>query len=543
MAAKKTKGLAQTVREDGWINTVSGIGTTRDKTVAGFYCPEITVSDIELEALYYHEDLAAKIVDKRPDEAFRKGYRLEGEGVEDLADLQEDAEEHLNLDTHIQNAWRWARLFGSALVIMGINDGQAMDQPVNEKAIKGVDFLNVIDRRFVRVASYYADPLAKHYGDPDMYEIFQLSDSLPSSQVQAAGLTGLARVHASRVLRFDGVITDRRKSRQLAGWSYSVLQRVYNTLRGFGTSFQAAALLLNEASQGVFKIEGLISMIAGNQKGALLERMALVDQSKSIARSILLDSATEDYTRVATSFGGIPETLDRFIQRMAAAADMPVTVLMGISPAGLNATGQSDMRLWYDSIAADQDKTLTCKLLTLYRYLAIADGFTPEEIESLKISWLPLYEMSEQEEADIYQKTASADKTYFDIGAIQPEEIAIARWGQGKFSASAPIAVNVEELNKQLTAVDFEVQNEGLLTPSDLSTAVTVNEARASKGLAPLTLPNGKPDPDGGLTVAEFKAKREAKGSEIGTAQGSTTTNAPPNAGNAPANPASGKPV
>lgn len=69
------------------------------------------------------------------------------------------------------------------------------------------------------------------------------------------------------------------------------------------------------------------------------------------------------------------------------------------------------------------------------------------------------------------------------------------------------------------------------LTPTAEAAIMTVNEARARKGLAPLTTSTGEPDPDGNLTVAEFIAKRA---SVIGAAAAATAgdteaaANAPP---------------
>lgn len=61
------------------------------------------------------------------------------------------------------------------------------------------------------------------------------------------------------------------------------------------------------------------------------------------------------------------------------------------------------------------------------------------------------------------------------------------------------------------------------LTGTDVATIVTVNEARKQVGLPDLTRTvNGQKerDPDGDLTVAEFKAKRAAAGQALGTAIG-----------------------
>jgi len=59
-----------------------------------------------------------------------------------------------------------------------------------------------------------------------------------------------------------------------------------------------------------------------------------------------------------------------------------------------------------------------------------------------------------------------------------------------------------------------------LLTPSAMESVVTVNEARDSQGLKPLLLSDGTPDPDGALTIPEFKAKREAAAAVTGGAEG-----------------------
>lgn len=64
------------------------------------------------------------------------------------------------------------------------------------------------------------------------------------------------------------------------------------------------------------------------------------------------------------------------------------------------------------------------------------------------------------------------------------------------------------------------------LTGTDLATCFTVNEVRGKKGN--LKLIDGKDDPDGFLTVAEFKAKRIAAGTTTGTAEAEAETGAAP---------------
>ena len=66
-----------------------------------------------------------------------------------------------------------------------------------------------------------------------------------------------------------------------------------------------------------------------------------------------------------------------FLQVAAGAADIPVTRLLGQSPAGLSATGDSDTRNYYDMIAARQELDLRPQLERLDRLIAHSEGLDP----------------------------------------------------------------------------------------------------------------------------------------------------------------------
>lgn len=437
-------------KEDGWVNPASGIGTLRDKSSVGFYVPDRPLTDAELSALYYHDDLAARIVDERIDHAFRKGYRLDGLEQDQLDKLYLEAE-RLKLDNRFQAAWRWARLYGSSILILGALDGQEPTVPLNPDRIKGMAFLNPVDKRTLQIYSRYSNPFLPQYGEPNLYQInsqpvVAVDMTQGAQNPQPSGGFGYY-VHESRTIRFDGVETDLQEAQKLGGWSYSVLQRAYKVLRSFGLSFASASLLIEESSIGVFKIDGLISMLSGNQRQDLVDRMTLVDMSKGNGRSIIVDAENEDYTRVPVSFAGLPDMLDRLMQRLSAATGIPVTILMGRSPAGQNATGESDFRMWYDSIANEQEKSIGPQLLKLYRLVGQSLGV---DTTDLAISWMPLEEESPKDRAQIYSQVAAADVAYVQAGVYQPQEIALARSGQGEYDPFAVIDIDKEKLEAEL---------------------------------------------------------------------------------------------
>lgn len=427
---------------DGWVNNYTGFGTSRDKTAYSYFLGDYRISDAELSSMFYGNSLCAKVVETQPREMLRKGYEIE---VDDDSEVGEELTEYaknLKFNERLYDAIVWGRLFGGCLLLIGADDGQSPEMPLNEARIKSVKFLNIIDRRNLLIETYYSDPMAPRYGEPATYRVTN-------------GLTGqLSFVHESRTLRFDGVCADLWESQKLSGWSYSVLQRVYENLRDFASVHQAAASLVSDAAQPVFKLKGLMDMIATNHE-LLQERMKLVDMTRSVTRSILLDSDGEDFTRVATPMAGLPEILDRFQQTVSGATGIPVSLLFGRSSAGLNATGDSEMRTFYDMIASEQKNYLEPILLRAYRIFASAkDSPTRGQVPEFEVCFNPLWEMSQLEQAQVQSTQAQADSAYIGNGVVTSEEVAMSRFGSGKYSLSTQI--DTELRIQAMKAATFE---------------------------------------------------------------------------------------
>lgn len=475
------------IRSDGWENSATGYGTWRDKLTYGRHASSAQIADSELSALFYSDDVAAKLIEKRPEEAFRRGYEL----IADDAEALEEKAKELDLDAKFQEAIKWGRLWGGCLLVIGAEQGNPAT-PLNEAKVREVRFLNVVDRRFAFVERYYSDPLAPNYGHPEIYRINGISGTV-------------SYVHESRVVRFDGVEVDPMKRLELGGWSYSVLQRPYDVMRTFATAFQAAGILTADASQAVFKMKGLFQMIASGEKERLQTRMQLVDMQRSSARAVLLDSDGESFERVKTDFTGYPDMLDRMMMRLASSIDMPVTILMGRSPAGQNATGDSDFQHWYDSIKSQQTKEFTPKLLRIYSILSKG------KLKDAEIEWCNLYEPTEKDRAETSYILAQADALYIDKGVALPEQVAIARFGSGK----GRIAIDEAALMKSIALEhDFSKELEkarGSLGQEQLA-ALSVGQgvspvivasliqaagaAEAAAGPADPNAPPGAPVPD-----------------------------------------------
>jgi len=516
--------------QDNWQNVFTGLGTSRDKTQFGRFVGLGEITDTELTNLYHQDDTAKKVIALKPQEMLRQGFAI---NIEDDTAASTDtltALRRLDAAQKFRDALIWGRLFGGAAVLVGADDGLPADQPLNDAAIKSIKFLHVIDRRYLTPESYFNNPLEdEFFGEPDRYRITP----------RRAGTNLL--VHRSRLILFGGAHTSDEERDRLGGWDHSVLNAVYQALRQFNNVWQASEHLMSDASQAVFKIQGLMSMIAGGQKEDLQTRMQLVDMSRSVARAVLLDTdGGEDFKREQASFTDAANMVDKFMMRLASAADIPVTILMGRSPAGMNATGDADFRWFYDNIRTAQENDLRPRLERLITLLLLSqDGPTRGNMpEAWDLKFAPLWQSTPEEQAELANKQADTDVKYIQAGVVLPEEIGLSRFRAEGWSADTQIDREAREA--MLEAVDAQAAltpdaepeptpdaepeptedepaeaGKIVLAPTDIATVVTVNEARASQGLPPWSDPT-----EGRLTVAEFRKRKEAAGETAGLAEG-----------------------
>lgn len=457
MAEEKNDAREQVVRGDGWQNFTTGLGTEVDKRTHTHFGGALLFQDgKELDELYAGDDMIARVVDLPPQEMTREWIDIaageDGEAAKEMTQRLDD----LDLQAKTEDALRWARLHGGALMILGIDDGQAPDKPLRDDQVRRLQWVNVVDRWEVVVAKRYDDRHGPKYGQPELYEIRQQSEG---GGVVAPDERAL--VHESRVIRFDGVKTPRRRMATNMGWCDSIVTRVYEIVRDFSAGYAGAASTLHDFSVAVMKIQDLARMLATDQEDVILKRLALMAQARSIARAVFADAEKEDFAYATRTLAGMPDTLDRLAMRLSAGTGIPVTLLMGQSPAGLQATGASDIRLWYDLIKSQQESYLRPRLGRIIELLwRSADGPTGgQEPENWSIKFRPLWQPTEKEQAETRYLAANADAAYIDRGVVTPAEVAASRFGGDRWSMDTSIDI-------QARPVEGEPADDGTIEPA-----------------------------------------------------------------------------
>jgi phage-related protein (TIGR01555 family) len=439
----------------GWGNVMMGLADlARDKRESSIPLAERHTYG-ELMELYRGNDLAARICDRPAEDMTREGFETSIDGDEQAGDDVDAAADDLQVLARFNEALRKSSAAGGAAVLIGAVD-KAGDPslPLDEKRLERVDFLTVLDAREIYPTSYYADPFAPKFGLPRTYRVQPAF--LTGSNAGAGDLTqdrtkfitgsSFAQVHESRIIRFEGVNVNRWQMRETLGWGDSKLERPWKVLRNHDIGWDAASYLLTDFAQAVFKMDGLKEAVTSGNAKLVQDRAAIMEMQRSFMRMVLIGK-DDEFERKPTPLSGLPETLDRLSKRLAAAADMPVTILFGESPAGLNATGSNEVRNYYDRIKARQKTDLLPQLRRILRLLFLSKRGPTGGVEPEKwnVTFRSLWQPTDQETATAYQAFAAGDASNVNAGILEPEEIAISRYGGRKFGTVVRIQTESRE--------------------------------------------------------------------------------------------------
>lgn len=425
---KETKSVE---RKDGWMNLFTGLGTRADKTKSTRAVPTGFLTDAEKEIIYADDGLGARIVDLLPEDMMKMGWHYvfenEKEGFDNYSKIYNHIFKEIRANYKIALALKWARLYGGALILLGVYDGESLDQPLNLNKIKNFENLKIIPRNNVMYGTmeFQMNPELPHYGQVEYYPVTFYT----GRQYQ------MQRVHYSRVIEIKGIEIPSSEASpipiEFRYWGLSVFQRIQDRLKELGSSFSSLANLLNELTIGKYKYKDLAQVMSSDDGGELVQkRLQAMDLMKSVFHSVLLDT-DESFERDTLSFGGVSDVMYQFMMMTSAATGYPMTKLFGISPGGLNSTGEADMYQYYDMVKAKQETEL---LPIIERLVKIISEW--QNIPEPEIVFNPLEQMTEKEQAELEAKKADSEykkmqtyQGYIDMGIMSPEIVEELEFG------------------------------------------------------------------------------------------------------------------
>ena len=421
--------LDAVARADDWSNEMLGIGGSKDPSVyTTFSGRGLGLSDPTLEALYVEDHFAAKVIETIVRHGMRRGWDLVLPGDPKAAGEQRAAyevlEEELDVAGQMAMGACWGRLFGGAVTWIGIADGRTPSFPVDERAVKSVDWLHNFDRRSVVVETRYQDPDHPRFQQPETFRIYPQTVSAVAA-LGGGSFAGGAVVHESRCIVWPGERTTDQRKLERAGWDDSVLERCWQALRQTGEDYAGKSQLLARISQFVFKIKGLGAIITAKEAD-FRRRMNLLDASRSRSRALVIDTE-EDVVNVTQPIAGVDTLIDKSVERLAIAAGIPLTVFVGRPPTG--SSGDAELETWYGEVEAWQREVLLPRHTRIARLCLLSkEGpVAGKEPETWRVQYRPLRTPKPKEAAELRKLQAETDAIEIDKGIIPPESVALAR--------------------------------------------------------------------------------------------------------------------
>lgn len=420
-------------RTDGFSDVLHSY---REERLYSGYSDSIYIPDYDLSEKYLLNGLFSKIIDRPAEEACKHGIDY-NTGDTDLVDFLDEQLDRLDWEDKATTAIRWARLFGGSIIVMLMDDGRGLEEPVNWEDVREVAELRVYERAVVQ-----PDPETYRTGEAEYFDVSSLYG-------------GTFRVHSSRCLVFkNGALPEYGTAQQYFYWGLPEYVRINRDLNLAVKTHTNAAKMLEKSVQAVYKQKNLQQTLATNGGDEMvLKRIDVLDAARGIMNTIAIDKDGEEYDFKTFQLTGTRDILESACNLLSAVTCIPQTILFGRSPAGETATGESDLENYYNFIEGIQKRMLKKNIRILLKAV-IKAGVYQGEIENprpIKPTFKPLWSLNEQEQAQVdlvkaqtAQANAQTVQMYMDMQVMGPDEVRAALKESGKMVVE-DILDNIED--------------------------------------------------------------------------------------------------
>lgn len=170
-----------------------------------------------------------------------------------------------------------------------------------------------------------------------------------------------------------------------------------------------------------FSLTGLKTNMAATLQGDptgtdLFNRLDLFKKMRDNRGVFAVDQGTEEFFQINTPLNGLDALQAQSQEQMCAVSSIPLVKFTGITPSGLNASSDGEIRVFYDGIKADQENLFRDNLKRVIDIIQLSEfgDIDPD----ISFEFIPLYEMSDLEKATVRKMDADTDAVLIACGSI-----------------------------------------------------------------------------------------------------------------------------
>lgn len=398
--------------QDAFSNPLFRLGWGSQSPLEATEYPLTRMSDnyALLNSLYRTNWVVQNVVSLMVDDMLREWYRLKGNVSPEAQSALDRVERQTRIRDRLNEGLRWGRLYGGAAGLIMIKGQDDLSKPLDLDMIYPGSFegLYILDR-WQGIT-------------PNMGLVFEGGDPVPESYniTDAEGHT-VVNVHHSRVVRFTGRDLPYIERVAEMYWGESEIEALYKEVVAHDNVSANMAALTFRANIDTMEVKGLEQLVS-MAPNDVQRRFWLVMQAQSVLRSnfgIQLVEQGNQIKNTQYTFTGLQEVYESMCLNLCGASHYPMTKLFGRSPSGMNATGESDLKNYYDYVDSQREAKLRPALQKLLPIMAMsAWGYVPDDID---IAFPPLWTPTATETAEIALKKAQAIRDTFQAGLFQAD--------------------------------------------------------------------------------------------------------------------------
>ncbi|EIV9529811.1 TPA: DUF1073 domain-containing protein [Klebsiella aerogenes] len=360
-----------------------------------------------------------KMVSVNAKEMTRKWVTLTSVGDEDKSEkiaLLEKAMERYNVRELFKLAMEHDGFFGRGQIYIEVRTPKgiaASTDPVeletrlfrsNKKITKGsLVAFRCVEPMWTYPGMYNAsDPLAADYYKPQSWYVMG------------------KEVHASRFLSFvSRPVPDVLKAAyNFGGLSLSQIAEPYvdNWIR----TRDSVGDMVHSYSTSGFKTN-LQSTLAGGSGSDIFDRAELFNNLRDNRGLMILDQQSEEFFQFNTPLSGLDTLQAQSQEHMCSVSGQPLVKFTGITPNGLNASSDGEIRVFYDDIHAEQEAVFRDNLVEVLNIIQLSEF---GEIDTdISFRFEALMELSAEEKANIRKTEAETDDILVNnVGSLSPDD-------------------------------------------------------------------------------------------------------------------------
>ncbi len=400
-------------RSDGMMSVLNRVSTERarfgDTGPTSLYTPD---------TIYATDGIAAVIIDRPAEDAVAGGFTIEGDENNDI--LNEF--DRLDAWPVLTDALRWSRLHAGAAVLMFVDDGLPINQPLNLNNIKIIEDLICYSANQMTAGAFrYDDPSKRNYGWPSTYRIspqfggsfevhesrlaFVAGETLPPSQIQSSGLPWLGK---------------------------SALDGCYADLCRYRNGLKLSEAILARKQQLIHQLSDLGRMLESGMDDIVAKRIGMADAVRGVYNMLAVDAA-DTVTLADSNLQGIDLVIKDYKIALCASSCITMPVLFGEQVSGLNANSAGMQSIYENLVNAERTKKYKPLIEKLAGVIWAQKALPRSEPQAWQVRFKPLSQPTEKENAEVALIKAQTRKTHMeavstavDTQTFTPEEIRLA---------------------------------------------------------------------------------------------------------------------